>query len=414
MNHKKKFVIVVSSFNYGGIEVLINRLSKTLSSKYDIHVFILSHKYDIGLLDDLKSSAKVYLPKNFIRFKLSLINIVGVNSILPIKVEFRQLIAESVYIHATDSHSLIFLTSILQNEVVLPKFSVGNYHSEEYLWRSRWWFRNFEQKCIKKFPAKNFFSMNQISINKLVDCYGHEFLKSRKMPAGIELPKTGSSQLTYDRKNQLICLGRLVKFKSYIQYVILDMPYIMEVIPDFEFHIYGDGPERQCLTELSKGLPVFFHGSVELNEIDGIISSYKVFIGSGTSILTASGLAVPSIIGVESCSESMTYGFLHETKGFDYQELGLEYPKMTISTKVIEALCASEAAYNGLCLSAKNRAEEFCITKTATALEETGVLKSVTSFGRFGKVRYFCSVLLWALLNKVGIIDSKQNRHFIK
>jgi glycosyltransferase involved in cell wall biosynthesis len=414
LNSKSKFIIAVSNFNYGGIEILVKRLCKVLALKYEVHVFILSNKYDEGLLEDLKNHSQVYLPIQYTTLKLGLINVVGANAVLPIKTEYCKLISESDYVHATDSHSMIFFTSILQNRHSYPKFSVGNYQSEEYLWKSDWWFRCLELECIKKFTAANVFSMNQISIDKLVAIHGDEYFDSQKMPAGIDIPNAQCPSTFYKRKNELICLGRLVKFKSYIEFVIRDIPSIVEMVPDFEFHIYGDGPEREYLTQLSEGLPVVFHGSVLLSDIDNIISSYKVFIGSGTSILTASALGVPSIIGIESCNKSITYGYLHETKGYDYQELGLQYPQMSIAEKVVEALCASKEQYNALCFSARNRSEEFCISKTAQILENTSTTTKVATFTMFKKFKYFFSVLVWSLLNKVKIIDSKKNRHFIK
>lgn len=414
MRPTKTFIIVVSNYYTGGIEVLVERLSSVLQKKYKVYVFILTSKFDINLLHDLKKVATVYMPADFIKINLGFSNIIGVNSILPIKSKYRDLILEADFIHATDSHTMVFILSTLGKLGSSRKFSVGNYHSEEFLWTSSWWFRKFERQCIKEFTPENVFSENQFMIDKLVKAYGTKFARSKEMPAGIQLPKIGNSGTFQSRENKLACLGRLVKFKSYMEFVIKEIPAILAEIPEFEFHIYGDGPERANLEKLSQGLPVYFHGTIEVRDIPKIIASFKLFIGSGTSILTASALGIPSIIGIESCKSPITYGFLHETKGYDYHELGLNYQVVPISEKVIEGLTAAEEDYRSLCDLARRRSEDFCVTKTAKILETTPRLKKQFEFSKRARFRYLCSVFAWTLLNKLNIISSKKTRHYIK
>lgn len=414
MSSKKTFVVVVSSYNYGGIEVLVERLGQVLEAKYKVYIFILTNKYDQNLLEDLEKVGTVYIPVDFTLFRLGIINIVGMNSVLPVKSRYHDLIANADFVHATDSHSMIFILSILSNKSLNNNFSIGNYHSEEYLWSTSWWFRKFELKCIKTFTPENVFSMNKTMIEKLVKAHGNQYYKSKEMPAGIKLPKLDSTSTFHMRENKLVCLGRLVKFKSYIEFLIREIPDILKDIPDFEFHIYGDGPERENLEKLSQSLPVYFHGTIELKNIPKVLSSFKLFIGSGTSILTASALGIPSIIGIESCKSSITYGFLHETKGYDYQELGLNYEVVPISKKVIDGLKATKKEYESLCNLARKRSEEFCITKTAKMLETAPRLEKQFKFGKLERFRYLCSVFAWTLLNKLKIISSKKTRHYIK
>ena len=414
MGSRKKFVIVLSNYYIGGIEVLVERLSSVLQENYKVYIFILTSKFDINLLKDLEKVATIYLPSDFIKFKLGHINIVGVNSVLPVVSKYRNLISRADYIHATDSHTMVFILSILSKIDSKNKFSIGNYHSEEYLWPSSWWFRKFEKKCIKEFAPENVFSENKFMINKLAKAYGKKFIQSKEIPAGIHLPKIQNSETFQSRKNQLVCLGRLVKFKSYMEYVIKEIPKILIEFPDFEFHIYGDGPERENLRKLSKGLPVYFHGTIELNKISKALSSFKLFIGSGTSILTASAMGIPSIIGIESCKSPITYGFLHETRGYDYQELGLDYQTVPISKKIIEGLKASKEEYQSLCDLARKRSEEFCITKTAKVLETTPSIHIEKNFRWLERFRYLCSVFTCTLLNKLRNLSSKTTRQYLE
>lgn len=414
MKSRKKFIIVISSFNHGGIEILVERLCDALKEKYEFHIFILSSKYDQNLLEQLQKKARVYFPTQYTFFSMGIVNIVGVNTVLPIKPKFHDLISRADHIHATDSHSMIFIKKILTKEVLNPSYSIGNYHSEEYLWHSPFWFRKFELDSIKSLNPEHVFSMNQNSVDKLIKTLGSKFVGSKKMPAGIKLPVFDKNSDFYMRENKVVCLGRLVKFKSYIEFFIREIPDILIDFPDFEFHIYGDGPEREHLQKLSQSLPVYFHGTIELKNISKVLSSFKLFIGSGTSILTASALGIPSIIGIESCKSAITYGFLHETKDYDYQELGLNYELVPISKKVIEVLKATKKEYELLCNLARKRSEEFCITKTAKMLETAPRLEKQFKFSKLERFRYLCSVFAWTLLNKLKIISSKKTRHYIR
>lgn len=411
--NENKFSILVSSFNYGGIEILVKRMAAILKNRYSVHVFLLTNKYNNVLFEELEKYAKVHLPKDYLIFNY-LPDVAGCNSVLPVKKTHVDVLNSSKYIHVTDSHCLAFLMANLASGKSFKGISVGNYQSEEYIWKARWYFRKMEQNFFRHLSAKSVYSMNNISISKLAEVYGEDFLNSNIMPAGIELPSILSNERLSDRKKCLVCVGRLVKFKSYIEYVIRDIPKILEEIPDFEFHIYGDGPERRYLEGLSKGLPVEFKGSIDISMLNQAISRYRVFIGSGTAILTASSLGIPSVIGIESIRKSETYGFLFETTGLDYQEIGLNYPRYKIHTKVIEALKANESDYREMCSKSRGRSEVFCITNSISMLENSiETSNHAIGFTVAQKIRYFISVFSWALINKLGITKSKLNRHYI-
>lgn len=410
---KNNFCIIVSSFNYGGIEILVKRLASILANNYSVHVFLLTNKYDKNLVNELIKQSYVHFPKNFLKYNF-FPDVAGCNAVLPIKNRYKSILNNSFFVHVTDSHCLTFLMSNLCPNKLSPGLSVGNYQSEEYIWKSNWYFRKVELNLFKNLNPQSVYSMNSISIDKLSKIHGEKFISSKMMPAGIDIPTLENNSDLSRRKNFLVCVGRLVKFKSYIEHVIRDVPKILKYCPDFEFHIYGDGPEKDYLQKLSKGLPVIFKGSVDISILNETISSYRVFIGSGTSILTASSLKVPSVIGIESINKSETYGFLYETSGLDYQEIGLKYPKHKIYKKVIEALIASDDTYDDMCLRSRERSKIFCITNTVNMLEKTvNVYNKPSELRFFKKVGYLISVFLWAITNRLGISDSKLNRHYI-
>ena len=407
---KPIFSIIVSSLNYGGIEVLVERLARSLSIKFMIEVYILTDKYSPSLLNQLGEVANVYLPSDIFKFRT--LDAVGLNIVLPVKSVFVNKLLSSKYVHVTDSSSLTFINFAVPFGKNV-NLSVGNYQSEEYIWNNNSKFRNIDIEVLNAIPDSNFFSTNIISKQKLSTTY-NKFKNSRLMPAGIKIPNDYNVSINKDRKPHLVIVGRLVKFKSYIEHTINDIHNVLLSHPEFELHIYGDGPERSKLELISKGLPVFFHGTIDLNELNGAISSSKLFLGSGTSILTASALGVPSITGIESCKNSITYGFLHELVGYDYQELGLNYPTFPIYTKINEILNMNYERYSKECLKARNKAKEFDITNTANELLNTKSFNFDIKLNVYHRVIYFVSYLFWSGLNRIGMKKDKLTRHYIE
>ena len=66
--------------------------------------------------------------------------------------------------------------------------------------------------------------------------------------------------------NILLYVGALSKNKG-VEYLINAFPKIKEEIKDAKLHIVGDGPEREALEELSKGMDVKFFGRVPHDEV---------------------------------------------------------------------------------------------------------------------------------------------------
>ena len=408
---KPIFSIIVSSFNYGGIEVLVERMARSLSIGFDVEVYILTDKYSNSLLNLLDGVANVYLPSDIFKFRF--LDVVGLNIVLPVKSVFVNKLLSSDYVHVTDSSSLSFIKFAIQDGENV-NLSVGNYQSEEYIWNNNSKFRNIDIKVLCEIPDENIFSTNFISKKKLIATYKNKFENSRVMPAGIEIPSELNEPIGKDRRPHLVIVGRLVKFKSYIEHTINDINNVLYLHPEFQLHIYGDGPERSRLEYISKGLPVFFHGTIDLDDLNKVISSSKVFLGSGTSILTASALGVPSIIGIESSKNSITYGFLHDVHGYDYQELGLKYTTFPIYTKVNEILNMNYENYRKECLKARNKAKEFDVKNTANELLNIKPFNFNTRLSIYYKITYFLSYMFWSGLNKIGIKKDKVSRHYIE
>jgi 1,2-diacylglycerol 3-alpha-glucosyltransferase len=92
------------------------------------------------------------------------------------------------------------------------------------------------------------------------------------------------------------------------------------------------------------------------------------FVGSGTAIIEASACGVPSVVGIEDDQEGLTYGFLHQTAGFAYHSIGLNYGITSIYERLNYLVHCSFDEYQQECQLARKRSYDFSIEKTASDL----------------------------------------------
>lgn len=410
-----KFSLILSSFNYGGIEILFLKLAKILSKESQVDVYILSKKVDKNLYEELGQYANIFTVKDFLSFNLPF-DSVGINALIPWKPSFIKKIEKTENIHLADTNCLICWLNILNKKLSIKNISLGAYHSEELVWQSKWYFREVEKDAIRAFGSKNILVTNNASKLKLIKEYGKSMNSVRMMPAGVEINDSFQKRKYKNLKNKLVCISRLVNYKEYILRVADSIDSVIKKFPDFEFHIYGDGPERKRFQEYTKGKKIFFHKGIEISEFKNAVQDAKIFIGSGTSLIYASALSVPSIIGIESAKTTETYGFFCETKGLDYQEQNQSYELKNISDVILEALSMSEDDFQEVALKCYDRSKDFCITKTIEAIKSSQNMnfENQLKLGFLKKAKYIYSFFTWSLLNKLGIIQSKKDRHHLK
>jgi len=96
-----------------------------------------------------------------------------------------------------------------------------------------------------------------------------DYLKDHNMNPVIWLPQFiefEDVEVRIPNGNILLYVGALSKNKG-VEYLINAFPKIKEEIRDAKLHIVGDGPEREALEELSKGMDVKFFGRVPHDEV---------------------------------------------------------------------------------------------------------------------------------------------------
>lgn len=335
-------LFIYGALQLGGIETFYVRMAKARYLKGEKTKFLLIAKKsssDEELLREAKKYADVYFLDDYLVGNIFRLLTLHFLLIKPISFKKIAHVFDGVrQIHVSHSiYGLLYLRvkKILDLDVPL---TMGVYHSKEFIWGGDDRLPFYERinrilfGCLLKSKSVYFFN------EKLPELYSdyYDFNKDEinTFPLGViesissidSLAKTKSSPL------RIVSVGRLVGFKSYNLWMV-DLVNKLSGLIDIEYHIYGTGPlEKDIIAKVAcNGLSdkVLLKGSLPYSEFKNTISKYDLFVGSGTAIVEASSLGVPSIVGIESVVEPVSYGFICDIEGYSYNEDDL-YRKLSV------------------------------------------------------------------------------------
>ncbi len=405
---KQNFLFILGGLNLGGVETYIVRLSKELNKKnINVKILLLHDSFNKELINEVEKYANVYFFKNLVNFNIS-------NKIIKKIIFFFSLdrkktllsLGKIDVIHSTSSET-ISLANALLNFYPNAKITSGVYHSKEYIWNSNFYFRRIEKDLFTHFSESNILSCNEFSISLLKEHYG---LKEEipLIPIGIK-----SLNCIYYNVNskKIVSIGRLVKFKTYNEHIIRILDKLSdELNMNLEYHIYGYGNNEKYLKKISKDVKskVFFHGVLDYSKFSEVLEDAILFVGSGTAIIEASSLGIPSIIGIESNLKSQTYGFFSDLKSYSYNEDNLNIEKYTYF-KVIKNffLNSKKRQYSNF---HKEKSKEFLIENTSEHFIKYSLESKNALPFKYNIFRYNLSYLIWHILNKIGLNNELKRR----
>ena len=334
-------LFIYGALPVGGIETFFMRMAKErhrLGLHTTILLLSLPHESNPELLNEMKKYANVLFPDdiflNLGKFTRRL------PLLVPVKKRALERILENVdQIHASDGmHALVGyrLSNMLNKNIIV---TVGFYHYIKFLWGGDdvAWHEKVNRKFIFDFlPEKSllFFSEGNRQLyikhkrKKLTDAntfrLGVIDKKDIKVSGEVNLPI------------KIVAIGRLVDFKTYNFYMIKVLKNLKTKGFNVQFDIYGDGPlKAQIADEINKaGLSESIHlkGTLDYLKFDETVSNYNLFIGSGTAIIQAAALGLPSIVGVENVIEAETYGFFSDVNQYEYNLKGLDLEMISVET----------------------------------------------------------------------------------
>jgi glycosyltransferase involved in cell wall biosynthesis len=361
-----KFLFVVAGMGMGGVETYIVRLAKELSAGgHDVDVLILSKKNDPGLMSELLKYSTVFICERVPFLRASS----WINAFLPIGSKCQK--AYDI-VHVVDLLTLGFVY-FNRNVLKFKSLSIGIYHSMEICW---WRDRSayFRRKLIELYDRNVKLTLfpNESTAQIAAEITGVSLECLSVVPLGIELAKySGISPSKHSLK--IVSVGRLVDFKVYNKHVIAQLS-ALRAIADFEYYIYGDGPERAALESLAAkcGVERYVHfmGEVKYDDLPGVLSGAFCFVGSGTSIIEASAAGIPSVVGIESIKEALTCGLFSSVSGFSYNEIFATSHRVSFFDVISSLYFMSDSEYSDVVSAHRYKSSFFNIQSVAAEFME--------------------------------------------
>lgn len=394
----------------GGIETLLSRVIPEMAGKgVRVGLLLLNHSHDDDdLLLKVKPCASVV--KYSSRLRLT--------SILTVQME--------------DKYDAIFACgwrSFIQGLLIKNKFMpdshllVGVYHPREFCWDKESF--SYGQRLVRQlfldFPKENIVFMNEPCRNTHQDRLKIDFSASPIVPLSVDLSRYQTVKKQRNAaKGKIVSVGRLVDFKSYVFTLLPVIASLVKKGINVEYHIYGDGPERQKLENLiqQRGLSdcVYVHGTLPYSKFGEVMKDAWLFVGMGTALIEASACGVTCLTAIESCMESKTFGFFHKQVGFCVGEAEEKNPKINMLDSISELLSFTPEKYLALCNQSVDRARVFDVTVTVDLLCNVIACSSSSTPSLNIYQRFFESFdsILWKVVNQFGISTPLSNRYLDK
>jgi len=335
----------------GGIETFFVRMAKERAKKglvTKILLFSKPEQSNKALLEEMKKYADVYfvsdLYPKFYSFSRRFPLIAPVN-----KKKFKEMMKGVTQLHAYDGMHLLLANRFnkLSNQN-LP-ITVGFYHYIKYAW-GKWDVAYYERVNRK-------FIFNYLPRKSIMFCT--EGVKDfYKKQMNIDLNGANTFRIgVVDKKDitlygninkilKIVAIGRLVEFKTYNFFMLDVIKSLKEKGIEVIFDIYGDGPEKEKIMSKIKEYKlenyVTLKGLLEYELFDTTVKKYDIFVGSGTAIIQAAGLGVPSIVGIENMLEAKTYGYFSDVYEYEYNLKGLDLPLLDIEQMLLDYIAMSD------------------------------------------------------------------------
>ena len=191
-------------------------------------------------------------------------------------------------------------------------------------------------------------------------------VKNQTFPLGIEIENINQHYGDYSSR-RIVCIGRLVDFKTYNESIIINFKKLLEKDPRFVCDIYGFGVEEKRLKELVIELEltevIRFKGKLNVDDIPTVLSGAFVSMGGGIINIQSSSLGIPSIVCVDSNPNFTSPGYYADVLKDYYLDLSLYSDKELYNiTDIIDQLLSKDfSEYEVLCERHVSRTEKLNI-----------------------------------------------------
>ncbi|MGP4987943.1 glycosyltransferase [Pseudoalteromonas nigrifaciens] len=395
-------LFIYGALPIGGIETFFMRMAKERARLGLPTIVLLLAKPEMSdseLLAEMKKYAQVIFQDDiFINFfdftrRLPLINLIKKKSVIKLLNGIEQ-------IHTFDGmHALVGhrLAKVIGKNLPI---TIGFYHYIKYLWGRDdiAYFERINRKFVFNYLPKEcllFFSEGTRQLytkHKQID-----FTKSNIFRLGVVDKKEVHPAGAINTKIMIIAIGRLVEFKTYNSYMLDVVKSLINKGYNIQFDIYGDGPLKEALqkkiTQLGLTDSVNLKGTLDYLKFDKTVSQYDLFIGSGTAIVQASALGVPSVVGVENVIGAKTYGYFKDVHQYEYNLKGLDIPLVSVEDLIINFITSDNESRLNLKVEHLHCIESFTNESCQNSMDSLKHIAMPTDEFKYNRVLYVISHL---------------------
>jgi glycosyltransferase involved in cell wall biosynthesis len=411
-------IFLAGSLNMNGGSTFLLRMAREFHSRSRyVDVVVLSDVIDVDVKEELERYARVILLEELVHPMCSWVGTNQAGIFLPIR---RGMVKELLDRHESVVHVMGIFGLVLAlrwNQIFGGvRVSAGVYHQNEYLFKSARFFSRQAKKMFAALPGQNIVFFNEHTRGTYSKFFGRNYHDAAVLPIGISMPKPASLSKSGHRAGTLVSVGNLVNFKTYNEHIIRVVAELMHNRPELRYEIYGDGANYERLHDLVVKLDaqsvVSFMGQIPYAQFPSAVAGSMAFIGSGTALIEAAALGVPSIVGIESMCEPKTYGYISDVAGLTYNEKMDGVPLVEFRALILRLLDSDDAEIAGIANKCRLKAAEFSIDKTVDGFTELYTRARPVNFtgGCWYWIALTIGFVKLALLDRLGIDKGLRDR----
>jgi 1,2-diacylglycerol 3-alpha-glucosyltransferase len=410
--------IIANSFTFNGGSTFVIRIAREYALRgKKLGVLMLVDNIDRGLKAQLDDVADVYFLKDFLRKPFNYLGRSLLSIFFPVRFDDLEIIIKKYgnHIHVMGVFGLLFTARLEKKESYHFNVSAGVYHQYEFMFESTNRLTSYAQELFKSLGTKGAIFLNEANVQSYSSFFGLNYSESVLVPVGIEIPSVvdikGDSE-----SYKIVSVGNLHPFKTYNLHIIKLMPELLKINKNFSYEIYGEGELQQeakiLIQKLGLEGKVFLKGIIPYSHFKDVLNGAFLFVGSGTAIIEAAALGIPSIIGIESSKEPITYGYLSDIPGFSYNEAN-DFQKTVSIYGCIESIALDSTKWHEVSIACKIKSDQFSIVHTVDGFEavesfQNGLGHDVLN--RFSNYKLLISFVFLALKDVAGINKSFSQR----
>lgn len=404
----------------GGIETFYLRMAKERSLKglKTTVLLVKPEKFsNPKLLNEMRTYADVY----FLNDLFYTIEQLEPNFILilPPKYEkIQKLLKDVNQIHSAGGIFAFISLRLLEIANKRIPITVGIYHSQEYLWGGQsvpYYIKTERDFLFNYLPKESILFFSEGTRDLYMKRLNLNFNKSQTFRLGVIDKQEIELNYISNKKLKIITVGRLVEFKSYNIFMLYIIKDLIIKGYDIEFDVYGTGPLFNTMTEIIRELSlestVNMHGSLDYNRFNDVVSRADIFIGSGTAIIQAASLGVPSIIGIENIKSAETYGYFSDVYKYEYNILDNQLDLVSVLDLIEDFINMSEDEKLNLKKKHIDSIDDFTNTSCEEALSKLEDIDMPVETYKYNRVLYEVSKFINLVRAKVYKNDPFNKRY---